>query len=818
MIFNPQMNDKLMRICIASSIKKPLGTHPCTVGEFFASTHDPTVDRICRELKALPDDASTKEKRKELKDQLPIYCFNASKFEGDYRNDKNATPSGFCMIDWDKVGDLKKWISDFGKTPEEMTRQLRLLGLVGFHISPSGNGYHGIIRMRPGETVEDAQKRVAGHMSKPNYDNAPHAVSQGSFAVPYYYWLFFDYEELLVDAAVNDQPIEVEAVEVPVEAPVAIETIESKELTLVTTECAVVAQKADIGAMTTLSPQEGPVIEDAEILSEETTEEQQDAYDSVPMTLIVNGIILDVMKLTAPPEEGTRNNHYLELQRHLRYFCNFDPETMVRLAPDWGLSETERLACCRSAAKYERVPGMPRALKELLQRLKGQLKLAQGMSLKVKKREPMPTNLPKLLTLLMKLMPEPVREAAFFCALPFLGALTTALRYRHNEVMVETTTLNTYLRGHMSAGKGFTRVLRGKILKPIIEDDKRLMERETQWREECNAAGDGKKERDPHNAIRQVEADFSLAALRKQVMNSRGQHLIIYSEESDSIKMTNECSSILRNAFDGSNTGQSRVSTNSVNGNAPAYINLQLSGTPAALNRLMPDPEDGLVSRFLFVDLDDRLGQDEPQYGHLTKSEYNTMDKEVYKLHQIGLIENVQNLPDYQPEHTEVWIKSLPRTEELIKSWNAARKLEFLMSGGKDIALEKFSRRIPTDLRRLSMILWAMEGGKETTRCMNLLQWAADYMLNEILDIYGYRYEDIYHKSTLANTPYQRHSKNSDLLNLLPSPFSIDDVVRVQQARGIVCTRQNAYVIVSRLKGFVEPTGEPNHWKKVSGV
>lgn len=464
--------------------------------------------------------------------------------------------------------------------------------------------------------------------------------------------------------------------------------------------------------------------------------------------------------------------------------------------------------------------GIPRTLREILDHLKNQIRLAEGLNVEgtLEEDDPMPENLPRVLQLVMKLIPVPYREAAFFCSMPFLGALTTALHYKHHEVAEERTSFQVYLRGHMASGKGFTRILNKQLMSPIDRDDAVLLTRENEYREGVLAAGDGKKERDPHNVIRRVQADFTLPALRKQLFNSRKQILILFTEESDSVPMSKQFSSILRNAFDGVKTGQSRATAQSVNGEADTLINTLFCGTPAAMARMYSNPEDGLVSRTIYVDLADRLGYDEPEFGHLTAKEYRELEEEVLRLHKIGLIENVQDDPDYQPEHYEVKIEKMTRCEEFIKQFSAACKLNFYTNGCKNIALEKFSRRIPTMIRRIAMVLYAAEGMRETTRSINLLRWAANRMLKTMLNFYGYQYEEIYQKSVMCQSPYKYNSKNSDLINLLPDTFTAEDIMAAQQRRGIACTLQNARVIASRLKGAIEPTGEPNHWRKVAEV
>lgn len=774
-----------MRLTIGY-VHNPANTCQCTWEQFMRTICDENLLRACNQLAAIPYDAEHKEERQALKKKLPAFCFNSKHFKDDYRKNENATPSGYCMIDWDGIDDPDAWLESFGWDPEDQIRQLRLCGLCGFHVSASRHGFHGIIRMREGETIEEAQARVARHMGKEDYDKGAHALSQSSYAVPIIYWLFLDEEELM---DYEDEVEEVQAVEIT---------------------------PSDEKQVVPYTPKDD-TIEEAVVIYEEKLSDQQDAYDGVPMQLIVNSILLEFLKLDSAPVEGTRNNRYFELERHVRYFCEFDAETMLKVSPDWGLPENERRDICLRAVKYDRVMGLPRQLQDLLERLKGQIRLADGLNVDgpLSEDDPMPENLPKVLQLILKLIPAPYREAAFFCSMPFLGTLTTALHYKHSEVMEERTSFQVYLRGHMASGKGFTRVLNKYLMTPIDAEDAIFMARENNYREECIAAGDGKKSRDPHNVIRRVQADFTLPALRKQLLNSRKQHLILFNEESDSLTMNKQTSSILRCAFDGVKSGQTRVSAQSVNGEADTLINTLFCGTPAAMQRMLANPEDGLVSRTIFVDLSDRLGFDEPEYGHLTPKEYQELEREVTRLHKIGLLENVQDDPNYQPEHYEVYIDKLPRTEELIKQFTAACKLHFVMNGCKNIALDKFSRRIPTMVRRISMVLYAAENNRETTRSICLLRWAANRMLKTLLNFYGHQYEDIYQKSILCQSPYKYNSKNSDLINLLPDTFTAEDIVKAQQRRGIACTIQNARVIATRLKGTIEPTGVPNHWKKL---
>lgn len=113
------------------------------------------------------------------------------------------------------------------------------------------------------------------------------------------------------------------------------------------------------------------------------------------------------------------------------------------------------------------------------------------------------------------------------------------------------------------------------------------------------------------------------------------------------------------------------------------------------------------------------------------------------------------------------------------------------------------------------MVLYGDEGMKETPRSINLLRWAANYMLRSTLNLFGHQYEEIYQKSILRSSPYKYNSKNSDLIDKLPETFTAEDIITIQKSRGFECSKENARVIACRLKGFVEPTGQPNLWRKV---
>ena len=785
-------DNQRLPFCYGPRVDRPSDIHPCTIADLTRLSTDPNVLKTCQELAKIEDNTDNKEKIRELKNQLPYFTFGAKEFNSGFRNDQNAVLSGFGMVDVDHLTDAKSYLNRWGDTKEEQIRQLKVCGVVGAHLSASGRGWHFIISLRPGEDHKQATQRVTSHLGIDQYDEGVAKPSRPSFAVPYFYWLFLDHDTLIQSLG---QPF---------------------------TTLPAVAKPQSVGQATAPDTSTSGLAP--------ATDHKKDCYEGVPITLLITRIQSDVMELQAEPSAQDHNRHtnYLKLLSYARWFCDFDAESMYQNVPNWGLPEAECRTACRDACRMDHGHSMPRVLQMLLRKVKADMQEAAGVPTHQEAiQAPMPTSVPRLFGLLFKFFPRELRQQVFLASMMWLGALCTSLRRKVNDYEEEAPVFIIIVEGHSASGKGFTRYLNKILSKPMDQDDKAAEAYERHWGDLCAAAGSKDKPLKPHLVKRRLHPDFTQPALNDQIIDSRGQIIFIFSEESDNVTWTKTFSSTLRQGFDGVETGQSRVSATSVRGSGETHINFLACGTPRAIRRLFPDAEDGTIERAIRIHVPHRLGQPDYEYGHLSDSERQEIDDIVLSLHKIGLVEHpvitdeegnavVPSFEEAQPEHISTYVE-MPRLEKRLRAWKTARNLEYGISGGKAVAMAVFARRVPRLVSRIGMVLYALEGMKETNRSIELCMWAADYILQNLLDSYGHDYEDQYEAHESAQRPYKRRTPNEELYDALPSPFSIQDMRDKQAELGIKVSLNATNVLASRWKsrGLTHTIeGQPGLWYK----
>ena len=131
-----------------------------------------------------------------LKQQLPVVYFHAQGFKSDLRSSANATPSGLVMLDVDHVESPQ----DFAKTLLEKEGnglaflEKNRIALVAK--TPSNHGLRIVGEMQQGETIVQAQQRLANLFEVKQYDAVTKDLARASFVMPWSYVYYFD-EEIL---------------------------------------------------------------------------------------------------------------------------------------------------------------------------------------------------------------------------------------------------------------------------------------------------------------------------------------------------------------------------------------------------------------------------------------------------------------------------------------------------------------------------------------------------------------------------------------------------------------------------------------------
>ena len=196
------------RICIQSSISTGSPT-PVLWSEIEATMRSARIQNICDQIKLL--DGKDPEELARLKRQLPIITPHACRFTGDgSRKSANAIPSGLVMLDIDHVDDpwhyqpspnpfLKDGEKDAHESTLICTETLVQEKVYFIAVTPSGHGLRIIAERKPGETIPDAQHRIAHICRLHEYDAVTTDLARASFLMPWSYVLYCEPQGLNFD-------------------------------------------------------------------------------------------------------------------------------------------------------------------------------------------------------------------------------------------------------------------------------------------------------------------------------------------------------------------------------------------------------------------------------------------------------------------------------------------------------------------------------------------------------------------------------------------------------------------------------------------
>ena len=203
------------RICIQPSISSGKPT-PVLWSAIEQAMRDPRIQDICDQIKLL--DGNDPDELARLKRQLPVITPHACRFTNDgTRKSANAVPSGLVMLDIDHIDAPREFFSthifphlgdrapqkstDFSGAPQAMRREAKGEenippiggnegGLYFVAITPSGHGLRIIAERNPGESIPDAQHRIASACNIPEYDSVTTDLARASFLMPWSYVLY----------------------------------------------------------------------------------------------------------------------------------------------------------------------------------------------------------------------------------------------------------------------------------------------------------------------------------------------------------------------------------------------------------------------------------------------------------------------------------------------------------------------------------------------------------------------------------------------------------------------------------------------------
>lgn len=534
-------------------------------------------------------------------------------------------------------------------------------------------------------------------------------------------------------------------------------------------------------------------------------------YNGIPFPLINNLMLRRLGYQDGIVPEGARNTTLYTLARELRYITDFSVNRTMAVLPDLGLAEDEVRETVKSAIGSMRASKMPPMLKGVLEELeKPKLDTIISRRKYLERINPVPKKMPWLFDYIYHRFGGNGR-AALSSALPMLGTLLGRYEAPYLDDTYHKPVFMCVVMGYAGSGKSFITKLQKLLLSPIMEQDALGREELTQWtkkKEEVN----GKKQltAKPTPCIRVLSATSSNGQLLQVAQNALGQPVFVITEEIDEAARSSKSgawadkSDIFRKAFDGANWGQDYMT---YNGNVDLYMNLMFAGTYVSVRKFFSDVENGLMTRFIFVEMDDDRGKMIRRRKAEDKKDDAKAEALVRKLYELGCTTTI-------PHPDNVLRISLPQALDDAEDFNNEKIEEYLASGPdnehRDSAIDQLRRRSAVVLFRASLLCYILEGMKETDEGRAMANWFANetYLQQYIMfadEINQSRNENqaIQRRQDIAAERAFKASVLEQLLEELPAEFSNSDLSQLMQVKNFAADSAGKYIQRMIKKGLV---------------
>ena len=377
--------------------------------------------------------------------------------------------------------------------------------------------------------------------------------------------------------------------------------------------------------------------------------------------------------------------------------------------------------------------------------------------------------LPRLLKLVCRRLPEDYRPAMVIASLPILGTLATRIRFEYLDRQIQSLSFFSCITAPAASGKSFIRKPLDLLLTPINEQDAIEREKEQAYKEKLRASKNSKNQpEDPHACPRNNGVAISIAKLLQLLTYAEGKHLIGIGEEMDTLVKSERAgvwsqkSDIYRLAFDNAEYGQAYMSDASFNAHIKVYYNLLLTGTPNSMKRFFKDLENGLATRVCFAQLPDTSFTEIPVFAPYTEAEKAEIIRWARQLDA--------------EEGTIV----CPQVGNVISDWLEQKRQQAIDADSH--AMDTLRRRAGVMGFRAGMLCYLLENRKFTKTVGAFAEWVAEYVFRNQMELWGEQMEQEL-SGALEVLSGERGSAAS-LLALLPAEFSTADLIKLRARKG----------------------------------
>lgn len=760
---------------------------PCTEDIWNEIIDRPAVKNLCDKIAALDPAAPDYNDRKQaLKRRLPIIIPHARAFVNNKRVSADAVPSGLAMLDVDHVEEPRRFLNDvmlrLGLNDDaSLNDALRKHGIYLVAITASGHGLRVIGERLKGESIEAAQMRMAAVLEIKEYDAVTKDLARASYVVPRDYILYEDREGLFNErkpSLLND------AAKLPNDG-MMLALPPHKEETSGASGHSDKSRQPSAGLEAELTLHQGDVL----------------SYRGIPYGEIVEQLMISTGN-GGGAEVGERNTVYFSLANYMRYICDFDAGLLLRVLPDFGLSEQERRQAISSAIGRPRKSGLPAVLQGAIaicerdRQVAGDEKLCRQKSTDL----PMP-ELPKLLRLVCRRLPEDYRPAMVIASLPVLGTLATKIRFEYLDRQEQSLSFFSCITAPAASGKSFIRKPLDLLLTPINEQDVIEREKEQAYKEKLRASKNSKNQpEDPHACPRNNGVAISIAKLLQLMTYAEGKHLIGIGEEMDTLVKSERAgvwsqkSDIYRLAFDNAEYGQAYMSDTSFNAHIKVYYNLLLTGTPNSMKRFFKDLENGLATRVCFAQLPDTSFTEIPVFAPYSEGEKAEIIRWARQL------------------DAEQGTIVCPQLNDVIAKWLEQKRQQAIEADNH--AMDTLRRRAGVIGFRAGMLCYLLENRKFTKTVGQFAEWVAEYVFRNQMELWGEQMEQEL-TGALDIFAGEKGSATS-LLELLPQEFTNADLIKIRARKGQSVKGSAISMVLKRwrIHGKIAKIGDGT-WKKV---
>ena len=720
----------------------------CTPEKWDELIDSLVVKDICARIAALDETAGDYAERKQaLKKRLPIIIPHAASFKNGKRVSADAVPSGLAMLDVDHVEKPREWYNSLMEIAS--TEHLKKNGIYLIAITASGKGIRVIGERLQGESIEAAQMRMAEVLGIKEYDAVTKDLARASYVVPREYVLYEDREGLF--------------------NPNKAETPDS----IRQNGRSLLALPAHV----------------------ETAE-----YRGIPYSAIVQQLMLSIGAADGA-EQGERNTVYFSLACYMRYICDFDAALLLRVLPGFGLGESERRQAIASAIGRPRKSEMPMVLQSAIAVCeREQSAISNQQSVFSKATDMAMPELPRLLKLVCRRLPEEYRPAMVIASLPILGTLATRIRFEYLDKQEQSLSFFACITAPAASGKSFIRKPLDLLLTPINEQDAIEREKEQAYKEKLRASKNSKNQpEDPHACPRNNGVAISIAKLLQLLTYAEGKHLIGIGEEMDTLVKSERAgvwsqkSDIYRLAFDNAEYGQAYMSDASFNAHIKVYYNLLLTGTPNSMRRFFKDLENGLATRVCFAQLPDTSFTEIPVFAPYSESEKAEIVRWARQL------------------DAEQGTIVCPQVGTVIAEWLEKKRQQAIDADSH--AMDTLRRRAGVMGFRAGMLCYLLENRKFTKTVGQFAEWVAEYIFRNQMELWG---EQMEQELTGALDAISDRGAASSLLSLLPNEFTTGDLIKLRARKNQSVKTAAISMVLNRWKNNrrIEPCGNKT-WRKL---